>query len=40
MPYLSNRLDALSLTLLDISDIFLILALFESSNSLLERLTG
>jgi hypothetical protein len=40
MAYMSNVLDALSSTLLDITDIFLILALFELGNGFLERLTG
>lgn len=38
--YMSNRLDALSSTLLDITDIFLILALFELGSSFLEHVTG
>ncbi|KAM0433854.1 hypothetical protein ACHAPT_003797 [Fusarium lateritium] len=40
MSYMSYRLDALSSTLLDIADIFLVLALFELGNGLLSRLTG
>lgn len=40
MAYTSNRLDALSSTLLDIADIFLILALFEIGNDFLEDVTG
>ncbi|RSL54917.1 hypothetical protein CEP54_009633 [Fusarium duplospermum] len=39
MAYMSNRLDALSSTLLDVTDIFLILALFELGNGYLERVT-
>ncbi|KAI8658011.1 hypothetical protein NCS57_01181600 [Fusarium keratoplasticum] len=40
MAYMSNRLDALSSTLLDVTDIFLILALFELGGGLLEHVTG
>ncbi|KAJ4307660.1 hypothetical protein N0V84_012577 [Fusarium piperis] len=40
MAYMSNRLDALSSTLLDVTDIFLILVLFELGNDLLEHVTG
>ncbi|KAI8659990.1 hypothetical protein NCS56_01217600 [Fusarium sp. Ph1] len=40
MAYMSNRLDALSSTLLDVTDIFLILALFELGSGFLERVTG
>lgn len=37
---MSNHLDALSSTLLDIADIFLILALFELGSGFLEHVTG
>lgn len=40
MAYMSNRLDALSSTLLDVTDIFLILALFELASGFLEDVTG
>ncbi|RSM10376.1 hypothetical protein CDV31_007252 [Fusarium ambrosium] len=40
MAYMSNRLDALSSTLLDVTDIFLILVLFELGNGFLERVTA
>jgi hypothetical protein len=40
MAYMSNRLDALSSTLLDVTDIFLILALFELGSGFLEHVTG
>lgn len=40
MAYMSNRLDALSSTLLDVTDIFLILVLFELGGGLLEHVTG
>ncbi|KAI8714892.1 hypothetical protein NCS52_01210100 [Fusarium sp. LHS14.1] len=39
MAYMSKRLDALSSTLLDVTDIFLILALFEFGNGFLECAT-
>lgn len=40
MAYMSNRLDALSSALLDVTDIFLILALFELGSGFLEHVTG
>ncbi|KAM6521824.1 hypothetical protein FALCPG4_011527 [Fusarium falciforme] len=40
MAYMSNRLDALSSTLLDVTDILLILALFELGGGFLEHVTG
>lgn len=40
IAYMSDRFDALSSTLLDVTDILLILALFELGNGFLECVTG